>query len=137
MRGPPTRRMRAPGRESTLHFSVAAFMRRAWPEDLPWWHTPNGELRDKRTAAKLKGMGVLRGVPDIIVLLPNGQAGFIELKKADGTSSDDQVEFRDKVLALHCGYATCRSMEEVQAALSRWLGMFGRKLRASIMRRAA
>lgn len=128
---------RKPRKEISFHMSVAAFMRRAWPEDLIWFHVPNGEARDRATAGKLKGMGVLPGVPDITVLLPNAQVGFIELKASGGTLSDEQAEFRTKAMAIGCGYATCRTMEEVEATLSRWLAMFDRKLRASIMRRAA
>lgn len=32
-----------------------------------WWHTPNGGLRRKREAAKLRAMGVLAGVPDVLI----------------------------------------------------------------------
>lgn len=117
--------------------SAAAYLRRAWPEHLPWWHTPNGEQRDKATAGKLKGMGVTAGVPDFCLILPNGQATFIELKRLTGDLSKEQDEFRDKVLALRCGYATARSMEEVEAIVTRWLGLFELKPRATIIQRRA
>lgn len=133
---PATRARKAP-KEIGFHMSVAAFMRRAWPEHLPWFHCPNGEKRDKATAGKLKAMGVLAGVPDITVLLPNGQAAFLELKAAAGETSDAQEDFRTRAVALRCGYATARTMEEVEQVLSRWLGAFGLKLRASILGRAA
>jgi len=32
-----------------------------------WCHVPNGELRNPRVGAKLKAMGVRRGVPDILI----------------------------------------------------------------------
>jgi hypothetical protein len=65
---------------------------------LPWWHTPNGELRDHKTrrrrsdgklirysptGQKLKAMGAKRGVPDLTFIMPNGQGAFLELKRAD------------------------------------------------------
>jgi hypothetical protein len=124
-------------KEVSLHMSAAAFLRRAWPEHLPWSHFPAGERRDAKTGAKLKAMGLAPGWPDFIFVLPNGQAAFLELKAPDGQLSDNQIEFRDRVLALHCGYATARSLDEVERTLSRWLDAYGLKLRARTVVRPA
>lgn len=118
-------------KEISLHMQVAGFLRYAWPGDCVFFHVPNGEKRDPRTAAKIKAMGGLAGVPDFVFLLPNGQAGFIELKVSDGALSPSQIEFRQKAMALNCGFAVCRSLDEVEATLTRWLAMFGRKLNAT------
>lgn len=137
--------------ETSIHMSVAAFIRHAWPDDLPWWHTPNGGKRQTVTrtkrdgsvvtyspeAAKLKAMGALAGVPDLAFILPNAQIAFIELKTPKGNLSEEQVGFRDRALDLRCGYEVCRSVDEVEAVLSRWLSLFQRKLRASTVRRVA
>lgn len=116
--------------------TVEAFLRRAWPDDLPYTHFPAGELRDKATAGKLKGMGLKPGWPDFIFVMPNGQFAALELKAAAGVISDEQCDLRDRLLALGCGYATARTPEEVEEVLGRWLGLFGRKLGATILRRA-
>lgn len=129
---PATPRRKAKRPEQALHIAVEQFLRLAWPADLPYSHFPSGEQRDIRVAAKLKAMGLKPGWPDFIFLLPNGQAGFIELKAAYGRMSDGQDEFRDRVLALRCGHAICRSVEEVEATLKRWLAKFGRHLTARI-----
>jgi hypothetical protein len=76
-------------------------------------------------------------VADFLFVMPNGQAAFLELKAIGGTLSDAQIEFRGRVLACKCGYATARSIEEVETILSGWLALFGRKLLASIVQRAA
>ena len=123
--------------EIALHMSTAAFLRRAWPEDLPWTHFPAGEVRDKATGGKLKQMGLAPGWPDFIFILPRGQCGFLELKAKGGTLSDAQILFRDLAMAAGCGYAVCRSLDEVEETLSRWLGMFDRRLRATLGGRAA
>ncbi|HEX5262227.1 MAG TPA: VRR-NUC domain-containing protein, partial [Phenylobacterium sp.] len=123
--------------ERALHMSVAAFLNRAWPEGLPWTHFPAGEVRDKATAGKLKGMGLKPGWPDFIFVLPNAQFAALELKAPGGTLSDPQKEVRDRLLACGCGYATARTPEEVEAVLARWLAAYGLKLRASIQLRAA
>ena len=118
--------------ELKLHFAVAAYLRHALPPEVVAWHTPNGELRDPRTAAKLKGMLVVPGVPDFTLVLPNGQTAFIELKAGDGQLSPEQIEFRQRVVALRCGYAVCRSLDEVEATLARWLSKFGLTLKGRL-----
>jgi hypothetical protein len=136
-RSPATRVRRPPTKEISLHMSTAAFLRRAWPAELVFFHTPNGEQRDARTAGKLKGMGVLAGVPDFTFILPNGQAAFLELKARGGTLSEAQIAFRDRVVACGCGYATARSLDEVEQHLARWLACYGLKLRATLVSRVA
>lgn len=59
-----------------------------------WWlfHPANGELRDIRTAVKLKKMGVNPGVPDLwLPVAAHGYPGLvIELKAIGGTTRPDQ-----------------------------------------------
>lgn len=123
--------------EQALHFSVAAYLRRALPPRVIAWHTPNGEQRDKRTAGKLKGMGVLAGVPDFTFILPDKQASFIELKVGANDLSPAQIQFRDRVRALGCAYVVCRSVEEVETTITRWLKVYGLVPAALLVRRAA
>ena len=51
--------------ELQLQISLVEWCRWKLRPDVLMWHTPNGEQRDKRTAAKLKAMGVLPGVADL------------------------------------------------------------------------
>jgi hypothetical protein len=108
------------------------FLRLAWPESLPYTHFPAGEARDERTGGKLKRMGLKPGWPDFQFILPNGQAAFIELKTPSGVLSDEQIKVREKLIALRCGYATARDIEDVEKILTRWLGAFGMTLRARL-----
>lgn len=123
--------------ETALHMQVARYLRLALPSELVFFHVPNGELRDARTAGKLKAMGVLAGVPDFTILLPQGRAGFIELKTARGALSDAQIDLRAKLVALNCGYQTCRSVDEVAETITRWLAAYGLEPRATLQGRAA
>ena len=135
---PATRRRRRPvASEINLHMAVAAYLRRAWPAHLPWTHFPAGELRSAGTGGKLKAMGLAPGWSDFIFAMPNGQAAFLELKRAGGVLSDVQIEFREKVIALGCGYATARSPEEAEIVLTRWLDAYGLKPRGTMVRRPA
>ena len=49
-----------------------------------WWcHIPNGELRHKATAGRVKAMGAKAGAPDLMFVL-NGRVLFLELKRGRG-----------------------------------------------------
>lgn len=55
-------------------------------------HVPNGEKRDKITANKLKAMGVVAGVNDLIFVF-RGRVHWIEMKKPTGKPSPKQKQF--------------------------------------------
>lgn len=116
--------------EAALQIAVVQFLRFAMPEGLPWWHTPNGEHRDPRTAAKLKAFGTRPGVPDLLFLMPTGKLAMIELKAGAGRLTDHQKTFRDQAMELGAWWAECRSIDEVQAQLIAWLSPFNIKLTA-------
>jgi hypothetical protein len=48
--------------------------------------SPNGEKRSSRSGDRLKAMGMLCGIPDLIILVMRGGHGalFLELKQKDG-----------------------------------------------------
>lgn len=86
--------------------------------ELKWiFAVPNGGLRDKITAAKLKHEGVKPGVPDVMVPIPCAQyAGlFIEMKRsADkatkrraGTTSNDQDEWIAYLRSVRYACSVC------------------------------
>jgi len=68
---------------------------------LVFWHTPNGEKRDKETAKKLAAMGVRAGVWDFIIMSRKlaGTVLFAEVKSTDNDLSKSQKEFRRDVVA--------------------------------------
>jgi hypothetical protein len=128
---------KAKASELSLHFTVEAYLKRAWPAHLRYTHFPAGELRDLGTARKLAQMGLKRGWPDFIFVMPNGQFAGLELKAPGGKLSDDQAALRADLMACGAGYATARSPEEVETIITRWLDAYGLKPRATITRRAA
>jgi hypothetical protein len=78
-----------------------------------WFHVPNGEKRDKRTAEKLKRFGVRAGVADFI-LYCRGLALAVELKKRKGRQSDDQEGFQAAWEANGGTYVICRTTTEIE-----------------------
>lgn len=62
------------------------------------FHIPNGGVRSKRTAAKLKSEGVMRGVPDLFIPAWNL---WIEMKRTKGGRlSPEQRDWKDYLEVL-------------------------------------
>lgn len=83
-----------------IHIPLVAYIRLMIKRDVLFWHTPNGGLRNKREAAKLKAMGVRPGVSDLIFIrratwsldcLP--EIFCLELKAPNGKQNDNQIAF--------------------------------------------
>ena len=73
---------------------------------------PNGGTRNIKEAMVLKSTGVLAGVSDLIVILPNGKLIFVEVKKENGKQSDKQKDFEDRVNKLGYDYWLVYSLND-------------------------
>lgn len=76
---------------------------------------PNGGSRNIIEAANLKAQGVMAGVSDLILLLPN-KVYFIELKNPNGKGrqSPAQMEFEDNVRAYGNEYLLWDNWAQVE-----------------------
>jgi hypothetical protein len=73
---------------------------------IPYFAVPNGGHRDKATAARLKAEGVQRGVPDLLVFLPDGRTLALEMKaRESGRLSTEQQQWLE-YLAGRPGWTT-------------------------------
>ena len=87
--------------ELQIHIALVHRLRLQCRPGVKFWHTANGEKRSPRDAAKLRAMGVLAGVPDLIFVWSEagGNFGpfpkilFLEIKKVGGRLSPAQSEF--------------------------------------------
>jgi len=92
------------------------WFRENYPE-LIIFAVPNGGMRHPRVAEKLKAEGVMAGVPDLCVLLPDAKVVWVEMKRVKGSRlSSDQKEFIQKAhdyghTVLVCKGATDASMQ--------------------------
>jgi hypothetical protein len=84
-----------------------------------WTHPPNGGMRNKVVAAKLKRQGVKAGVPDVLIFTapPNGPEGCrgvaVELKRAKGgRCTDAQLMWQQMLLAQGWSVAVCHGHQE-------------------------
>jgi hypothetical protein len=73
---------------------------------------PNGGSRNIIEAKKLKSTGLMAGVSDLIVLKPNGETIFVEIKTDVGIQSPVQIKFQRKVEELGFKYFVVRSLED-------------------------
>lgn len=85
------------------------------------FHNPRGmmfsvpnELGGKNAirTALAKSTGLMSGVSDTIVILPNGRLIFVEFKTSKGVQSKSQKEFEKRVTAHGYDYYIIRSFEE-------------------------
>lgn len=87
--------------------------------EVMFFHVPNGGKRNVREAAKLKRMGVLAGVPDLIFIRA-GAVYMLELK----AGKNDTTSIQDATIAAlteaGAQIAVCRDMTEVVAAWRKW-----------------
>lgn len=77
---------------------------------------PNGGLRNKREALKLKSTGVVAGVSDLIIV-NDKEILFIEVKTSKGKQSKKQADFERKVKALGYRYLIVRSLNDFKEQL--------------------
>ena len=90
------------------------------------FHIPNGGQRHKAIARKMKGEGVKKGVPDIMIALPRGDWSglFIEFKAARPHSASVSKEQKEWIAALNrVGYlaVVCRGVDEAKKAVEAYL----------------
>lgn len=102
--------------EDDLQRDIVRFLTVALPADATFYAVPNGGKRHKREAARLVGLGVRAGVPDLAVV-HRGRALFLELKAKAGYLSQRQREMHREL--SYAGAAVCvvRSVAEAEAAL--------------------
>jgi hypothetical protein len=110
--------------ESMMQIQLVQLLKVCVRSDVLWFHPPNGEMRDVRTGAKLRAMGVLAGLPDLMfnwVELVDGikmrRVLHLELKRRGGRQNEAQAAFQLAVMLLGDQYFVCDSIDEAIAIL--------------------
>lgn len=123
--------------ESHLQQVCVKWFRAFFPEyDILLFAVPNGGLKSKIEAGIQKGEGVVRGVSDLILLVPS--AGFhglcIEMKKDSVVYEDgkvkhrktyqrpDQKAWQERVEAQGYKYMVIRTFDDFRHAVEEYLG---------------
>ena len=106
--------------ETTLQTQCVKWFRYQYPH-LVIYAVPNGGSRNVREAQRLKSEGVLAGVADLTILLPQGKSLYIEMKVKGNRQTPNQKEFQQKAEALGHKYYVCYSFEEFEKAVKQEL----------------
>lgn len=105
-----------------MNWTKQPSVRSEYPELKFLFHVPN-ERPDKVQAANLKRMGVKSGIPDLMLPVPSGRYHglFIEMKKAGGRVSADQVWWLDHLDRMDYACRVCYGWQEAAEVLEWYL----------------
>jgi hypothetical protein len=104
-------------------FHWAFLEQRRLPELVMLFAVPNGGLRSKAVAAKLKAEGVKAGVPDVCLPVSRGKyiGLWIEMKSEKGKSSESQKCWHYWLCAQGHAVFVCHDFESAQKAIVDYL----------------
>jgi hypothetical protein len=105
--------------EARIQAAIVEWVRTVAPEVVVF-HPPNGGLRGKSEAARLKWIGTLAGLPDLVVLGRDGRCWLIEVKAPGGALSAEQRALRDKWTELRIPFTVARSIDDARRAFQIW-----------------
>jgi hypothetical protein len=114
--------------EELLQRAVIEHLRLRAPKDVVYFHVPNGGKRSKVEGARFKLMGVVAGVPDL-VLGRSGRMYAMELKARGGKPSDEQYAVMEWFRAAGIQTVWVDNLDAALEWLARW-GMFDRQAEA-------
>jgi hypothetical protein len=103
--------------EFQLQACLVDLIRRTISPQWKFGHVPNGELRDKITACRLKRLGTMPGWPDLQFAGPDRRMAFLELKRRGGRLSDAQLTMRDHLEGCGFPYLVTDSVDQAIAWL--------------------
>ena len=110
--------------ESNLQRNCVMWFRLQFPYLAPLlFAVPNGGYRNKITARRLKEEGVVAGVADCLLLIPNKQfhALCIEFKTEKGKQSECQKNWQQIVQNYGYKYIICRNIENFIFEIKKYL----------------
>ena len=105
--------------EANLQAAIVDWIRTVAPGFFVF-HVPNGGLRSKSEAARMKWQGVTAGVPDLVMISSGGVAHFLEVKAKGGVLSDAQRRIMEALDLLQAPVCVVKSIDDVRAAFERW-----------------
>jgi len=114
----------APGTEHSQQAALFAWVAQQtdYPELKLAFAIPNGGLRDKVTAARLKAEGAKAGVWDIFLPVPRGRwhGLFVEMKVGDNKLTTKQEEF-EKSLENNYMFVVCYDWRPAKTLMIHYL----------------
>ena len=99
--------------EKHVHTAILDYLQTVLPESHLTVHLYNNP-RSAAAGAAAKRMGMLAGVPDLMIIRPLGRIAFIEVKREGGRLSVPQIAFRLFCRNWGVPHAVCRSIEDAR-----------------------
>lgn len=106
--------------EHKIQVQLLDYLAYAAKPEIYYFAIPNQANRHISNAVKMKAEGVRSGIADLCFMLPNGQVGWLEMKKPGGSMSDNQKLFRDRCALLGHRWALAKSVDEALEHLTKW-----------------
>lgn len=101
--------------EDAIQKQIVNFLRNVLPGSAMVLHIHNNP-RSAIDGARLKQMGLMKGAPDLLVVLPHGKGCFIEVKSEKGAVKPEQHSFSFSCQALGWPWFVARSVDDVRLA---------------------
>jgi hypothetical protein len=111
--------------EAEIQKALIAHLRARGVPNLFYMHVPNGGVRSKAEAAIFAGLGVVAGVPDLIVIR-GGQIYALELKADRGRVSEVQRQTHERMQAAGATVAVACGLDAAIRQLEAWSLLRGR-----------
>ena len=117
-------RRRPDDEEHRLQCACVQWFRLQYPNNAGLLYAvPNGGRRDAATGARLKAEGVLAGVSDLNLDLPNRyyHGLRIEMKTLRGRQRETQRQYQQAVEAVGYRYAVCRDFDSFRGVVEEYM----------------
>ena len=82
---------------------------------------PNGGTRNKIEAIELKRTGLVAGIADLIIHIPDGLCVMVEVKNESGKQSKEQIKIQNKMISMNSNYILVRSLEDFNNQIQKYL----------------
>ena len=105
--------------EEQIHKAVIQHLKLRGVPQAFWFHIPNGGKRSIREAKAFKAMGVIPGVPDLL-LIKHGDVYGLELKAAKGRLSPAQRATHEAMHEAGAHIWVAHGLDEAIYALEFW-----------------
>jgi uncharacterized protein YlzI (FlbEa/FlbD family) len=118
-----SQRKRPSDNEHRIQCACVRLFRYLYPK-LVIYAIPNGGQRNSIEAAKLKAEGVLAGVPDLHIPIPNNEyhSLYVEMKNGKkGILSDKQNDMIERLRSYGNKVVVCRSVDDFEKEVKEYL----------------
>jgi uncharacterized protein (UPF0261 family) len=99
--------------ETCLHVAALDYLRAVCPDCLVF-HVPNGGKRSKETARLMKRLGLMPGVFDLTMILPDGRHFYLEAKVGRNDLTEDQETFKKELILRGIPYVVFRNLGDIE-----------------------